>query len=552
MGAPAKFNKWRQLQVEAVLAGSDSKKRFVVQGMPTGSGKSLVYVSQALLTDARTCILTSTKALQAQLLGDFTESGLIEIRGLNSYECVEGRPDGRFGDMKREGYRAERGMPMMCDEAPCQSGASCHRRESGCGYYDAFNRAALITSKLIVTNYAYFMSINRFGEGLGEFDLLVLDEAHNAIDELGGFIGTSLNPAEIESVLPPDAHLLPAGADQMDWKSWGAYWNAAVIRALDAIKASIKESERTGDARTAEPASYGALRRAKELRNLQRKLETVAGMAGDWVIDWSEDSRGRPIVKFDPVWPGEYAESVLFQGAKKVVMVSATVRPKTATMLGIDPADLDFREYPSTFKVANRPVIYIPTAHMNQRAAASGKAEWHTRIDQIIARRLDRKGIIHTVSYPRAREIYMGSQYRDRMLVHDPTNTREIIARFKESTRPLVLVSPVLDTGYDFPGDQCRYQIIAKVPFPVMVDKVTKARSERDKEYRDYVTMIKLVQMAGRICRSEEDWGETLIIDSDFGWWWGKAGRRLAPRWFTESVREEQVLGPALAGRIGG
>jgi len=533
------------MQAEAVIAAAESKRRFILQGAPTGFGKSLVYVAQALLTDSRTCILTSTKALQSQLLGDFAESGLIEIKGLNAYECVEGKPTGRFGDMRREGYRADRGLPMMCDEAPCQAGAFCTKREGGCLYYDAYRKATMPSSKLIVTNYAYFMSIYKYGEGMGKFDILVLDEAHNAIDELGGFIGTELRPVEIESTIP-GATVLAHGADQMDWKAWANYYRAQVSMDIETIKASIKESERTGMNRTGEKVNYSALRRVRDLKRLLNKLETIGTMDGDWIIDWTEDSQRRTLIKFDPIWPGEYAERCLFRGIEKVVMVSATVRPETAQKLGIKPDQTDFREYPSTIPKANRPVIYSPAAHMNRNVTAAGKRDWSTRIDQIIGRRLDRKGIIHTVSYPRAIEVYSGSEYKERMLLHDSTNTREVIARFKASREPLVLISPVLDTGYDFPYGQAEFQIVAKMPFPVTTDKIMKARAERDRGYKDYITMIKLVQMAGRICRADDDQGETIIIDADFGWWFDKIGKRLCPRWFVEAVRMEQMLSSAL------
>ncbi len=536
------------MQDVAVLAAADSTKRFVIQGAPTGFGKSLVYVSQALLTDARACILTSTKALQSQLVGDFRESGLIEIRGLNSYECVEGGPTGRFGDMRREGFRADRGLPMMCDEAPCQSGAMCPRRGGGCLYYDAYAKAGNLASKLVVTNYAYWMSINRYGEGMGKFDLLILDEAHNAVDELGSFIGTDLRPMELETAMAGRMRLLSPGADQIDWKAWGGHWHTEVSTELDTLRAAIKESERTGTNRTGERLSFGALRRAKELRRLQHKLRAIADMQGEWIVDHTEDEHHRKMVKFDPVWPGEYAESTLFLGVPKVVMVSATVRPKTAQMLGVAPRDLDFREYPSTFDKRNRPIVFCPAGAMNMNSAAASARDWHTRIDQIADRRANTKGIIHTVSYKRSRDIYMASDHKERMLLHDSTNTREVLQRFKESAQPLILVSPVMTTGYDFPGDQARWQIVAKMPFPVTVDKIMKARAARDREYRDYVTMIALVQMAGRICRAEDDWGETIIIDSDFGWWWNKVGHKLAPKWFAETVRYELTLGPALKG----
>lgn len=529
------------MQSQAVMVAAESKKRFIIPAAPTGFGKSLVVVSTGLLTDSRTVILTATKALQSQYLGDMSEAGMIEIKGLNAYDCLEGGPTGRFGDVRREGFRADRGLPMACDEAPCQSGAFCPRRESGCLYYDAYRKATALSSRLIVTNYAYFMSICKFGEGLGPIDLLVLDEAHNAIDELGGFIGTELRPSEVESVLPGEAQMLAPGADMGDWIAWGSYWFGRASIKLEEIKIAIKRSELNG-----ERLNYSVLRRVRDLKRLIRKLETIATMKGDWIIDWTEDHHRHPIIKFDPVWPGEYAESNLFLGIKKIVMVSATVRPKTAEMLGVRYDQMDFREYPSTFPKANRPVIFLPTAHMNRNSAAAGMRDIHNRCDQIISRRLDRKALIQTVSYKRAMEIYVGSKYRDMMMIHDNTNTREVIAQFKASRKPVILVSPVLGTGYDFPYDQAEYQILVKMPFPVTVDKIMKARTARDRGYRDYVTMIELVQMVGRIVRAEDDRGETFILDSDFGWWYYGAGSRLCPKWFNEAVVEQQMLGTPL------
>jgi hypothetical protein len=41
------------------------------------------------------------------------------------------------------------------------------------------------------------------------------------------------------------------------------------------------------------------------------------------------------------------------------------------------------------------------------------------------------------------------------------------VATFKRRKAPAFLVSPSMTTGWDFPYDQCRWQIIAKVPIPV-------------------------------------------------------------------------------------
>lgn len=103
------------------------------------------------------------------------------------------------------------------------------------------------------------------------------------------------------------------------------------------------------------------------------------------------------------------------------------------------------------------------------------QAIWLSRIDQIISSRLACKGIIHSVSYQKATQIYYNSQYRDIMLLGEKGgNTPSLVARFKKATAPTILVSPAVSTGFDFPYDQCSYQILCKVPFPDLRGRQTK------------------------------------------------------------------------------
>jgi Rad3-related DNA helicase len=102
-----------------------------------------------------------------------------------------------------------------------------------------------------------------------------------------------------------------------------------------------------------------------------------------------------------------------------------------------------------------------------------------------------------------------------------------------------------MDTGYDFAGDECRYQVIAKLPFPDLRSAVQRMRMEVDKEYRNYVTAQDLVQMSGRIVRSEDDWGETFIIDDNIEWF-VKQAREFLPAWWRQAFRSERMVPSAM------
>jgi Rad3-related DNA helicase len=90
--------------------------------------------------------------------------------------------------------------------------------------------------------------------------------------------------------------------------------------------------------------------------------------------------------------------------------------------------------------------------------------------------------------------------------------------------------------GEDFTGDLGRIQLIAKVPYPDLGDKLTRLRSEEPGMGRRMyaaMTLAKIAQTAGRVMRHEDDFGETVILDGSFRrlWQWHKD---LAPDWFKD------------------
>lgn len=288
------------------------------------------------------------------------------------------------------------------------------------------------------------------------------------------------------------------------------------------------------------------LSQVRELRDLTRRLHAIKTMKGEWVHEEARDRRGRRVVRFDPVWPGEYAEASLFAGVPHVILTSATIRPKTLELLGVsDAGTYDFIEYPSGFDVSRRPFTWVPTVRVRFDMDPGHARLWVAKIDAIIRNRLDRKGIIHTVSYSRRDYILRYSEFASRMLSHDAGGLQDCVARFRAAGPGTVLVSPSAGTGFDFPGADCRYQIIGKVPFPDSRSKVLQARQDRDPDYFAYVAAQQLVQMAGRGMRSAQDWCETFIIDDNWAWFFSKF-KAFMPRWFTASCRKSVTVPPPL------
>jgi ATP-dependent DNA helicase DinG len=507
LGLPEKFGAWRSTQEEFIATAVDSGERVVGGCLPTGSGKSAIAPAIAIMSGVPTCIVTSSRALQTQYMSDFGSMGLVDIRGRNNYTCH-----------MKAGYTCEDGYTAGCP----------YKGTVGCGCSAAEMRAA--TSNLVITNYDKWTSAKLYGTGMNHFQQVIFDEAHNCPSAVARAMQVELHHKEIEEGLK--VPFLDGGdaEDMACWKIWASGCKQVAEAAMTAALARI-----TGVA----DVKQAWVRHYNHMKNLVRRLSILATCrASEWVVDQAEDG-----YQFDPVRPGRYAEATLLLRVPKIIMMSATLRPKTLYMCGIPTKDFVFKEYASEFDPARNPIYYIPTMRVDRRAPDLGLL-W-AKHDQIAAKRRDRKGIVHTVSYARQEEIAQRSRFFSSMIVNprgEPAT--ETIELFKNAGPGTILVSPSVGEGQDFPDDQCRWQLVCKIPFEPP-SKIVKAREADDKEYRSYEAMQKLVQMFGRGMRHHGDWCESVICDSNLDWFMPK-NAHLAPRWFHGFFQTRQVVPPPL------
>jgi Rad3-related DNA helicase len=486
LGVPAKFTEWRGGQDDAFKFLTLDPCRVKACALPTGVGKSLLAVAYANWLGRPAVILTSTKALQRQYMQDFESIGMLEVKGMGNYPC-------------REWARTYPGKQVGCDLGPCIDGDACEYKAVGCHYYDAIAKARRVP--LVIANYSFWFTQAALGreDPLGPRPLVICDEGHAAIDELSRFVGVRFSNDEVS------LH------GKVDWNL--EQWRAWAKRQLPTIQAAIRQAT--------------SLRDVRFLRTMEQrctKLDRITD-PGNWCIDMFESKH----VKFEPVWASSYVERYLAQGAKELVLLSATLRPHHMDLFGYP--DYSFHELDSPFPVDRRPITWIPTARVTRKTEEEAWPQLIARIDEIIDARPDRKGLIHTVSFARAKRVLETSRHRDIMLINMSRDTNLIVDQFRASPAPRVLVSPSVDTGFDFPYNIAEYQVIMKCPFPVPTDPLVKARSEHDKMYHRKVAVTRIVQMAGRVVRAEDDAGETFIIDDAIHWLITKT-KPYFPRWF--------------------
>ena len=125
------------------------------------------------------------------------------------------------------------------------------------------------------------------------------------------------------------------------------------------------------------------------------------------------------------------------------------------------------------------------------------------------------KGIIHCHSYKVAS--YIKNNIRSsRILIHGSDNRDTILEKHKKSRKPTVLISPSMTEGVDLKGELSRFQIICKVPYPYLGDKLIKKKMNKWKWWYPLQTAKTIVQAVGRSVRSNDDSAVTYILDSDF------------------------------------
>jgi Rad3-related DNA helicase len=102
-------------------------------------------------------------------------------------------------------------------------------------------------------------------------------------------------------------------------------------------------------------------------------------------------------------------------------------------------------------------------------------------------------------------------------------------------------------TGWDFPDDECRWQIIIKLPFPDTRGEIIKARSKQDPDFTSYMAMQQLIQAVGRGVRSKTDWCETFIVDNNITWFIDRY-KHLSVDWFRGAYKTKPTIPQPIKG----
>lgn len=224
----------------------------------------------------------------------------------------------------------------------------------------------------------------------------------------------------------------------------------------------------------------------------------------------------------------------LLSTAQHKVMLSATVGTKEAfdERMGFHyeqvsdwdhPNAIVNKSYmetlPSTFDFTQSPVFFFNKFKMTFRERENSFLHLKSVIYSICKTKFkDQKGMIQTGSYEFARRLYNDApeDIKARMLMYNGSREKVTSVRLHQMSSDTILVGPTLNTGIDLPGEDCRFIVILKVPYPTLTDPLVHERNKLYPRWYMSHTSNEMIQGIGRGVRFNGDWCVTYILDASF------------------------------------
>lgn len=491
-----------------------SDKKFFIAEMGTGCGKSAIgvtvarYLNYVVNEDIEgfgrgAYFVTTQKILQDQYVKDFGGYGpMRSIKSASNYQCV----------FHKNNSCAESQAMLRSVEKDTPFFKTC---SGHCTYRK--NKDDFLKSPESVVNFPYFLTEATYNGKITPRNFLVLDESHNAEQELSRFIEIAISERFVKSTL------------KMNWLGEKSQLNSFLWvrdKYFPKVKDRLSHVE-------------GIL---KKFEGLKEKLEEFAGFARqhdmlkshvdrlttfirhydkeNWVCEY-DSGYGRKLAKvvFKPVDVSDFAKDYLLRLGHRTLLMSATIvnHKSFCRSLGISLSETEFISTPSPFPKEGRPIVELLVGKMNAKEIDNTLPVLAQTVEEILKMHPDEKGIIHCHTFKIAKYLWENvGEGNDRLLLHDTDTRDEVLQQHMGAEEPTVLLSPSMQEGVDLRGDYSRFQIICKVPFPYLGDKVVKKRMSKWPEWYSTQTAKTVIQAVGRSVRSEDDHAVTYILDE--GW----------------------------------
>ena len=521
------YPSYRPYQKETILHIVDAferGKRFVIIEVPTGGGKSGIAWTVANHV-GESYLVTAAKVLQEQYIRDFGDV-LVDLKGRNAYECWllnKDRPPDQEPVCAHRGLCKQMGvskLPECFDE-------ECWESYDGldwifCPYFRRLKEAQDAAHTLF--NFSSFLFQANYAKQFGKRKLLIIDEAHNVESQLMGFVEISLSDRDFRD----QGITFPAYETPEEYHQY--FEDIGLAVRIKAKIASAKLAGRVG----------GVEKWQKVLLRLKAFVEEMKRT--EYIAEWKEhpERGGYRTVALKPLYVRDHASKLLFDYGDRVLMMSATILSHQVFCdnLGIPLEDVEYIRVPNTFPIGNRPIRLRYAGSMTYRNRSATLPLLVGKIEKALDLHAADRGIIHTHAFSITHYIRdtIARRYRPRLLLQEDFPNKDALLAEHAARQASVIVAPAMHEGLDLKDDLSRFQIICKVPYPnANADKQLKLRTKENWHYYLWLSALKLVQSYGRSVRSDTDYAQTYILDSDFDKF-VKMARKMLPAWFLGAI----------------
>jgi ATP-dependent DNA helicase DinG len=572
-----------------------------------GIGKTFSYLIPSMLTHRRVVISTAKKSLQGQLDAKdlpYIHGALgrprtfVSVKGRGNYLCrlyLRKKKD-LFSKDPRLLQRLERFLhehpsgdldafpggvryPVTACTATECIGRSC-THATDCGYRKIKARAKV--DDAVVVNHALLGFDLKFGPRvlLGEYDILIIDEAHAAEDYFRNAFTSEISTAWMKRTLGelhkqnitltsisdtdakrdwkqmfdnvPRQEILPVGffgdltpvhetlgallasIDQHAMDFWPAVGSTlstlAASDQADALLGGVDPSERD------EVLICAKL--AEKIADMQATLRSSEDQ-DDNVIRVREDLQDGFKVIMKPIDIGRMVGPKL-QQLPKLILTSATLDA------GLIERDLGFKAHsvvnePSPFNYKANGLVYIPKSVPNPTLCRDddAKEEWVEAVGRECVQLIRASNGDALVLFTSIREMegvlgWIEDNFEmDQQIFAQESGRRpdEVFQEFMDTDNSVLFGSKSFFEGIDVQGDKLKLVVLTKLPFPIWGDPIIQAKKQQlgDKHFAQcYLPkmFVDLMQAAGRLIRTQHDRGVFAILDVRM---WVGSNKRIDP-----------------------
>lgn len=511
------------------------------------------YVCRVKLNSAEAERLTATAMIREELAANPEHSGDFE----HFSQSIEGVESAQLATSSAE---------CPADSCPLKNQCFAEAAKNAARKADV-----VITNTAMLLTDAKIRSLTAHREAgpvemLGNYKLLLVDEAHELPEVAGSALGTEFTAqgvatygrdavtwaalqgediSNLSDTLGSSLKALEQVVMTQAGESVGLTWFTEnfepfllVRDAVNAIQDAVRKMDCTRDKESQETKRKMLWTRAT---NITGNLETMLSSPDHEQVRWIEtyDVRGetRWRVKTSPVDVAPFLKQWVWDEVDTAVLMSATLTSgltdtceKDFTYmqrsLGLwDARTIDVGT-PFDFERQGRMFVPPPTApNPKSNYGAWMTYSMATTMELISASKggalllfTSRRAM--NEAYENMADLLQGRGYTT--LKQGDANNKELAQTFKEDTHSVLFALKTFFVGVDVPGDACRLVVIDKMPFPVPSDPIFKARSLKEERegrspFRSLsmpMMVLTLEQGIGRLIRTKTDRGVVAVLDS--------------------------------------